>query len=129
VRLYRLGTPPKAVALLEFTRDAIRMVRMLHEDAAGLEGAITASRLESLRNLLATGYVLTNHDPDDSFFRAAEIVSLDEILVKWESSFECRRPRCQGLMLPSRFLEGEWQGGRWCGNQMGRRRSCSRTGP
>ena len=78
VRLYKLGS--HRVALMEFTVDAVRVVASYQEDVEALGGPLTAERLDHYRSLLANGYTLTRHDPDDGFFRDGEVISLDDVL-------------------------------------------------
>ena len=84
IRLYRLKPRLGRVALLEFTHETVRTVRVVDasdaDGAQGLEGPLTAERLDHYRSLLANGYALTRHDPDDSFFRDGEVISLDDVL-------------------------------------------------
>ena len=70
--------------MLEFTHETVRTVRVVDasdaDGAQGADGPLTAERLDHYRSLLANGYALTRHDPDDGFFRGAEVISLDAVL-------------------------------------------------
>lgn len=81
VRLYRVR-PLEGLCLLAVGdgRIVVERVLQLNPLVAALEGAAAVMRLAILRDALANGYILTNHDPDDGFFREAEIVSLDDVL-------------------------------------------------
>jgi hypothetical protein len=71
---------------LEFVGGNLKLVQTMGpQTVAGLEGPIDDERVERLRTTLAMGYVLTRHDPDDGFFRSAEIVSLDHVLSKMDA--------------------------------------------